>query len=337
MSAAACPASVTAGYNTYAIRLADGLIVSDEQNLYSLSSSLLGAPLTNDAPPLATSLDVDGDGSDEAVYVATLEGRIRQYTLSGQGVTAPTLARFDSAQAPSNVYNANTIGSCSPGVACQPIGVSPTIVRNDSSGYDVVVATGGADWARATTDKADLTATTNQSYVTGFDVTTKHQFPPTPFALGGIQPPVSAAGGSSAGNSNPVPLSLRAYAQLTVAGDDLYANVTSISIGSMQQLLLPLTTPGTYGNVLRWKNIDNSTPQAYGSILTSGTAYAGGAGSVLETNTGATDGEIFVAGATSSIRQALSGSSSSLRSSAYAVNKTSTRPFSTVTWFDLSQ
>src|SRR6185312_15839728 len=150
LSTTACPTSVTAGYNTYVIRLADGVIVSDEQNLYTLTSSLLSTPITNDVPPLATSLDIDGDGTDETVYVSTLEGRIRKYTLNSQGVTAPTLAAFSTSPAPSNVYNANTIGSgCASGVACQPIGVSPTIVRStDGVTFDVLVATGGADWAR---------------------------------------------------------------------------------------------------------------------------------------------------------------------------------------------
>ncbi|HXU70527.1 MAG TPA: hypothetical protein VN947_14415 [Polyangia bacterium] len=337
LSTTACPTSVTAGYNTYVIRLADGVIVSDEQNLYTLTSSLLSTPITNDVPPLATSLDIDGDGTDETVYVSTLEGRIRKYTLSAQGVSAPTLTKLDSAHPATNVYNANSIGGCAAGVACQPIGVSPTIVRNGNGDFDVLVATGGTDWARATTDKSDLTATTNQSYLTGFDATTNAQFPTTALKLGGIQPPASAAGGSSSGTANLVPLSLRAYAQLTVAGSDLYANVTSISIGSMQQLLLPLMTPGTYGNVLRWTNINTDTPAAAGSILTSGTAYAGGAGSVLETNTSTTDGEVFVAGATSSIRQTLSGSSTSLRTAADAVNQSSTGgTFTTVSWFDLS-
>ena len=224
-------------------------------------------------------------------------------------------------------------------MACQPIGVSPTIVRNTGADFDVHRGDRRRRLGAPTTDKGDLTATTNQSYVTGFDAKTGTQFPTTPFKLGGIQPPVSAAGGSSNGTANAVPMSLRAYAQLTVAGTDLYANVTSISIGSMQQLLLPLMTPGTYGNVERWLNINSTTPTSYGSILSSGTAFAGGAGSVLETNTGTSDGEVFVAGATSSIRQALSGSSSSLRSSAYAINKSgnSKRPFTTVGWFDLSQ
>ena len=53
---------------------------------------------------------------------------------------------FDSAHPASNVYNANTIGGCAAGVACQPIGVSPTIVRNTNGDFDVIVATGGADW-----------------------------------------------------------------------------------------------------------------------------------------------------------------------------------------------
>src|SRR5262249_53093274 len=160
-----------------------------------------------------------------------------------------------------------------------------------------------------TTDKSDLTATTHLSYVVGIDATTGSAFPSSPLPLGGIQPPVSGAGGTSNGTANKVPLTLRAYAQLTVAGSDLYANVTSISIGNLQQLLLPLMTPGTYGNVLKWSNINSTTPTSYGSILTSGTAYAGGVGSVLETNTTTADGEIFVAGATSSVRQGLTSSS----------------------------
>src|SRR6185312_11190280 len=156
---ASCPTSVTQGYNTYAIRLSDGLVVSDEQNLYTLKSSLLSSPIPNDTPPLPTSLDVDGDGTDEAVYVSTLEGKIRKYTLTAQGVTAPTLSVFGTgSSAPLNVFDANgsKVGNCTSGIACQPIGVSPTVVRNNSGDLDVVVATGGADWARTTTDKSDL-------------------------------------------------------------------------------------------------------------------------------------------------------------------------------------
>jgi hypothetical protein len=338
LSTTACPTSVTAGFNTYVIRLADGYIVSNEQQLYTRTSSLLSSPIPNDAPPLPTTLDIDGDATDETVYVSTLEGRIRKYTLTAQGVTAPTLAKLDSA-APTNAYDASTIGGCASGVACQPIGVSPTIVRNENGDFDVLVATGGADWARATTNKSDQTATTNPSYLTGFDANTGTQFPTTAFKLGGIQPPASAAGGSSPGTTTLVPLSLRAYAQLTVAGSDLYANVTSISIGSMQQLLLPLMTPGTYGNVLKWTNINSTTPAASGSILTTGTAYAGGAGSILETDSNGVNGEIFAPGVSSSIRQSLGAGSSSLKNTAYAINSSSAsgnRPFSTLSWFDLS-
>lgn len=339
MPATLCPSTVSAGFNTYALRISDGLIVSDEQQLYALKSSLFNAPIPNDVPPLPTTLDVDGDGADETVYVSTLEGRIRKYTLSAQGVTAPTLARFSGTA--SNIFDANSrIGNCSAAtVACQPIGVSPTISRNDNGDFDVLVATGGADWARQTTDKGDLTATKNQFYVIGFDATTGTQFPSSPFKLGGIQPPASSAGGVSAGTTTLVPLSLRAYAQLTVAGSDLYANVTSISIGNLSQLLQPLVTPGTYGNVERWLSINTTTPTSYGSILTAGTAYAGGAGSVLETNSaGSTsDGEIFVAGATSTIRQSLTSTSTSLSNATYAVNQSATAgAFTTSAWFDLS-
>ena len=338
LSTTVCPTTVGPGYNTYALRLADGKVVSDEQNLYTLKEPPLGVtPIPNDPPPLATALDTDGDGADETVYVATLEGKVRQYTLAAQGVTAPTLAVFKSSTT-KDAFNANTVAAnCTSGQACQPIGVSPTIVLNTNGDYDVLVATGGADWARQTTDKGDLTATQYLSYVTGFDATTGTTFPSKPFSLGGIQPPASAAGGSSPGTSNQVPLTLRAYAQLTVAGSDLYANVTSISIGSMQQLLLPLMTPGTYGNVLRWTGINSTTPTSYGSILSTGTQYAGGAGSVLETQVTTSNAEIFVAGATSSIRQTLSSSSTSLRDSADAISKSaSSRPFTTVSWFDIA-
>ncbi|MCU1281223.1 MAG: Type fimbrial biosis protein PilY1 [bacterium] len=335
MSTTACPTTVTPGYNSYAIRLADGVIVSDEQKLYTLASSLFGAPIANDPPALPTALDVDGDGTDETVYVSTLDGKVRRYTLTAQGVTAPTLAMFDSAHPASSVYNANTVAGCTSGIACQPIGVSPTIVRSVTGNFDVVVATGGADWARQPTDAG---ATINQSYLTGFDATTLAQFPTAPFKLGGIQPPASAAGGSSPGTTNQVPLSLRAYAQLTVAGSDLYANVTSISVGSMQQLLLPLVTPGTYGTVLKWSNINSTTPTAVGSLLAAGTAFAGGAGSVIETDTPTSTGELFIPGISSSIRIALSGSSSSLRTAADAITKPASgnRPFTTVSWFDLA-
>jgi hypothetical protein len=339
MTTTVCPTTVTPGFNSYAIRLADGVVVANEQKLYTLTSSLFGAPISNDPPALPTSLDVDGDGTDETVYVSTLEGKIRRYTLTAQGVTAPTLAVFDSAHPATDVHNANTAngtGGCSSTtVACQPIGVSPTVVRNSAGTFDVIVATGGADWARLPTN---ATYTTNQSYLTGFDATTLTQFPTTALKLGGIQPPASAAGGSSPGTTNLVPLSLRAYAQLTVAGSDLYANVTSISVGSMQQLLLPLITPGTYGTVLKWSNINSTNPTAVGSLLAAGTAFAGGAGSVLETNTNSSDGEIFVPGISSSIRIALSGSSTSLRTAADAINKSSSgsRTFTTVSWFDLA-
>jgi hypothetical protein len=342
MSTTVCPTTVKPGFNTYLLRLADGVIVTDEQQTYALNSSLLGTPIPNDPPAMPTALDTTGDGIDETIYVSTLEGYIRRYTLTAQNVSSPTLAVFDGARPASNVYNANTIGGgCASGVACQPIGVSPTIVKELAGSFDVVVATGGADWARATTNGtgsgASSTATTNQSYLTGFDATTGAQFPTTPFRLGGIQPPASAAGGSSPGVTQ-VPMSLRAYAQLTVAGEDLYANVTSISIGSMQQLLQPIMTPGTYGTILKWNKINSTTPTAYGSLLAASTAFAGGAGSVLETNTTASDGELFVPGVSSSYRQALSGTSTSLRNAAYAINPSSSgnRPFTTVSWFDLS-
>jgi hypothetical protein len=336
-SSTSCPTGVGPGFNTYVVRLADGVIVGDEQTLYARASSLLGAPIANDPPALPTTLDVDGDGADETVYVATLEGKVRRYTLTASGATAPTRALLDTTHPASSIYDASTIGGCASGVACQPIGVSPTIVRATSGGFDVLVATGGADWARAATNATGSAASTNQSYLTGFDASTLAQFPPSPFALGGVQPPASAAGGSSPGITQ-VPLSLRAYAQLTVAGSDLYASVTSISVGSMQQLLLPLMTPGTYGNILKWSNINSATPSAQGSILANGTAYAGGAGSVVETNTTSSDGEVFAAGISSTIRVTLGGGSSSFRNASYAVSKSASagRNFTNVSWFDLS-
>ena len=337
MSSAVCPSTVRAGFNTYALRLSDGVIVADEQQTYQLASSLDSAPIANDRPALPTVLDVDGDGSDESVYVATLEGYVRRYTLTTQNVTTPTLATFDPAKPASNVYNANTAAQCA-GVACQPIGVSPTIARNVNGDFDLLVATGGADWARATTDKGDLTATTNLSYVTGFDVSTLAQYPTHPLPLGGIQPPTPSAGGSSPGIT-PVPMALRAYAQLTVTGTDLYADVTSISIGNMRQLVQPLITPGSYGTVLRWSRIDDGSQLGSGTyLIAQGTAFAGGAGSVVETDTTSSDGALFVPGISSMLMRGLSSGSSSLHSQQLAITRSSTgnRPFQVVSWFDLS-
>jgi hypothetical protein len=97
-------------------------------------------------------------------------------------------------------------------------------------------------------------------------------------------------------------------------------------------------TPGTYGNVLKWRNISSATPSAYGSVLANGTAYAGGAGSVVETNTTSSDGELFAPGIAGSVRVTLGSGSSSFRNSSLAINKSasSTRTFTNVSWFDLS-
>jgi hypothetical protein len=129
---------------------------------------------------------------------------------------------------------------------------------------------------------------------------------------------------------------VRVYAQLTVAGSDLWALATTQSLGSVSQLTTPLMHPGTYGQVLRWGGL-NTTFDNVGTIyISQGTSFSAGYGSILQMNTtGATTGTIAAVGVGHGAR--VSAPATSLRNAGLSLKQTAqSKPYEMQTWFDLA-
>jgi hypothetical protein len=322
-----CPSTIQNGMNFYVLRMRDGLVVNTDKKTYTRNSVLFGTPVPNDVPATPTTLDADDDGFDETVLVPSLEGYVYKYVLKTG--TAPTLASLDTSK---SITVFDTSGSCG-GLACEPIGAPVSIVRNlKGSEFGAVVATGGADWARGP-------STTNVFHIYEFDPeatakTTAYASQVFP----GMTPPVSGAPGAGSGTTG-TPLALRGFAQPTISGSDVYAEVTTISIGTLSQVVQPLITPGTYGTVLRYANANDGTTLPVGAYaVAQGTTFAGGAGATF-TFTSSTGGEdLFAADVTGASRQTMvSAPSSSTPSAAFAINQSagsSGRNFTVQTWID---
>ncbi len=330
-STAVCPTSVTPGENTYVLRMKDGLVVNVDQKLYTRTTSLFGATIPNDVPAPPTTLDADDDTFDETILVPALDGYVYRYTLKSG--TAPTLASLDTSK---NKQLFDASSGCTTGIACEPIGSPVTIVRNlHGTEFGALVVTGGVDWAR------DPIA--NQTYhIYDFDPESTSSGLATAFAsqaLPSVTPPVSSAPGSGSGVTGTA-MALRGYAQMMVSGSDLYSDLTSLSIGTMSEMVQPLITPGSYGTVLRFPSVnDGSSIGTAVYAVTQGATFAGGAGATFTFST-STGGEALfaadVSGASSKSMQ--SAPSSSTPSSAFAVNLsnggTGGRTFTVQTWFD---
>ena len=136
-------------------------------------------------------------------------------------------------------------------------------------------------------------------------------------------------------------IELRGYAQMMVSGTDLYADLTTLSIGVTSQLVQPLITPGAYGTVLRYANANSGTAltgtAAY--AIAQGATFSGGAGATF-TFAGSSGGEeVFAADVTGASSQTMQvAPASSTPNAAYAVNKSSGaaggRLFNVKAWFD---
>jgi hypothetical protein len=320
----------TAGMGTYVMRLSDGKVVSTDTKTYTRKSLVFNAVIPNDVPAPPTSLDGDSDGFDEIILSPSLEGYVYKYTLKSG--SAPTLATIDTTKN-ITIFDASGSKCTSSTVACQPIGAPITIVRNTKgSELGALVVTGGADWARTT-----AAAQTHKLYAFDPEKTSTA----TEYAsrtLPSITPPVSSAPGAGSGVAGTA-MALRSYAQMMVSGSDLYADVTSISVGSTAQLQQPAITPGTYGTVLRFANINDGTTistEAY--AIAQGSNFAGGAGATF-TFTNASGGQsLFAADVTGASSTTMaSAPSTSTPTSSYAVSQSAgsgARNFTVQTWFD---
>jgi hypothetical protein len=313
--------STAPGVNTYVLRLSDGKVVGVNQQLYARKIALGGggsaAMPGSDVPPMATVLDADSNGSDESVFVATLTGYVQKFRLVAGG--------FDAGTPPFALFDTAAQGRCAAGITCQPLGASPTVGRRGaSSALTVFVATGGADWVRSATA---------QSYAFGLDATATAAVDPVwSSTLGTVQNPVRP------GNVTPLNMPVRAYAQLTVAGTDLYGAATTLAINSFDQLATPSMYPGTYGQLDRWSNLNTAIDGTATALITQGTNFSAGLGNVLETNTTAADGRLTFLGPNGLMRTALGVNSTSLRNLSYAVNASNagSHNFTQIGWFDLS-
>lgn len=314
------------GINTYMLRIYDGKVLASNQKLYTRKEPLPGgstATITNDPPPAVTVVDTDRDGTDETVLVADYEGYVRRFVIDTANLVI-------ASGYPSTVFDTNYKCS-STALACQPIGASPSVGLDGSLNLIAYVITGGADWARSATV---------HSYALGFSV------PKVGTAglgtlkldrdLGTVTPPVTTGQGGTA-----MAMPLRGYSQLSVAGTDLYADATTVSVGNINQLVLPSIFPGTYGQIEKWGNLNGSVDSVATYLITQGQNFAGGTGAVIETQdpnqTGAQTGQLTFTGTSTTERIVLVAGSSSLKNSAYAVgtSTSSSRLFSVMTWLDL--
>jgi hypothetical protein len=131
---------------------------------------------------------------------------------------------------------------------------------------------------------------------------------------------------------------MRSYAQLSITGTDLYAQLTELAVNNNHQLAMPTVFPGTYGTVMRYSGLDG-TIAAGVQLIVQGQSFGGSAGAVLETNSSAADGVITIVGTDTAVRTPLAATSTSLRSPAEAIVRGNTnpgRPFTVQTWIDLA-
>jgi hypothetical protein len=316
------------GINGYVLRITDGKVLDSYQKLYTRVAPLIAgstATLPNDVPATPTTLDTDADNIDETVLFADYEGVIKRAVLD------PTTTKVKSGTL-GTVFDTN-IKCSGTTLACQPIGAPLTIGRVGSAGTLTAFAiTGGADWARSAT---------TQSWAFGFPVPSGTVSSPTTQTatfgqtLGNVTQPNTL-------NATGLSFPLRGYAQLTIAGSDLFAEATTLSVGNNTQLILPLLYPGPpggYGQVLVWHGLNgtiDTSPTALINLTT--TTFSGGTGAVLETDTNGTAGALTVVGTSQAERITLAAGSSSLSNPGYAINQTPTgqRNFQVLTWIDLS-
>lgn len=308
------------GINTYAVRLGSGQIVGAHQRRYTRGSPLPGGgvvPIVDTAPPLPVVIDKDGDGVDDTALVADLEGVLRSFPLSASGFPSAPVVLFDASD-----------GRCPDGVACQPLGVAPAVLR-PSAGPKLLclLATGGADWLR---DPA------TPSYLFGLDPTgSAITAPLLQQSLGMLTPPSVA----SPGALYPVALPLRAYAQPVISGGDLYLHATTVAVGDLDQSGVAASAPGLYAAVLRWRNL-GAGPQAVPAapeVLTAAAAiFDGGGAAPLRSDDPVSGSALVLSGGTVILRLPLSPGDSSLRSRTLSAQGTqSGRSYQVRGWFDL--
>ncbi len=307
---------VAPGINTYVLRLTDGKVIGFNQKLYTRAVQLASgntSPLPNNPPPLATVIDADDSGDDETILVSDHEGVVRKLRLNIDGTLQST-----------TVVAVDASSSCANGIACQPIGVSASVGRDGAGNLVAYVGTGGADFARVPT---------LNSKALGFKIGAPGQSSTSFFSqnLGTITLPT----GSAPANVS-LTWPLRSYAQLTIAGTDLYAVATTLSVGDAGQLALPLQFPGIYGQVLRWGGLDSTIGSTPTALIGANGTFSGGASSVIAMNTAGGQGSLALVGSGEIVR--IAAPSTSLGSSAYSVRKSSSggsRPFTVQTWIDL--
>jgi hypothetical protein len=183
----------------------------------------------------------------------------------------------------------------------------------------ILAASGGADWA-------DTTTNTNY-YLYGVDPrgTMNVSSPYFRRYLGQLATP--APGGT---------MSLRNYAQMTVRGSDVYANLTTLAIGNMTQLLYPVVYGGVWGEGLRWgltgDPSDASVSTTSSLLAPSGGSFGGGVGAML-----LADGTVVEMGSQGIFQRVLSAAemSTSAANAQLRVGTTTARSFKLLSWFQL--
>jgi hypothetical protein len=260
---------------------------------------------------MATIADTNLDGNDETAFVADFQGGIQKITFTASAFSS-------SAQAYTMSTSAN---GCGAGMACQPIGASPSLVALAGGGVGVIVITGGSDVARSFPN--------TDFYVGGFNSATNAQLfaPRSNGALATL--PVGAVPATG--------FPLRGYAPVLISGTSAFADATTLAVNNLSQLILPILVPGQYGDVRRWDTI-NATPTSVGSVLPAGNTFAGGYGSVSVYNTG-TGGSVIAVSNSQGSTLTLAANDTGLANAAYHVGLgagVTGRNFTSPAWFDLS-
>jgi hypothetical protein len=333
------------GINTYLLRMYDGKVMASDQKVFSRLAVTVGgstAKIPNDPPPIPTLVDLDLDGADDAAIVTDAEGVVRKIGLDTKTSTILTCSDGSGNLYSGTMWDSATHCSVS-GQSCQPIGVPVAVAKYGTAG-DLIAffGTGGADWAASAS---------RSSYAIAFPLTSGgYGHPTAPNAALGTVTRSTALNSLSATIDTPLenltlpagggilPVSsvmeTRSYAQFTVTGKDVYAEVTTLSVGNVNSLIQPLLYPGNYGGIERWQNLDTSI--GAGAYLTLTVNFAGGVGSLMETNSSTnTTGQLTIWGSTGSAQ--LTPPASSLRDGSWAVEIMpggGSRPFQVLTWFD---
>ena len=345
--------SAGAGIDTYMLNLATGASAASDRYTWTIKEPGKGITVTSDVPPLATVVDSDGDYQDDMVLVASADGSLRKMGIS-ETISASTLTfslSNSSISSPTTILNSvsayNTasgggVTACANSVDCQPMSTSPALYYDGTNRY-AIVATGGVSWADQT-ENASTYQIHYKMYAQSLSPAST-SIPVHTWDFKTIASPLSSMNGVDG------TLPLRAFAQPSIVGTDIFVNLSNIAVDedTPRQITLPYQHPGLYwGLAARFAGSTSaslpSTSTSCASFETcvyaSGSNYTG-ATSLLYTEsgtTGSTTKTVTLVGGGVVNRQTISGTGAevnSVASTAISLYPVQTRTFKVLGWFGI--